>query len=85
LLPILASGKNVVSPVGSPMHWRHLADGEAFLGEITAACRHGRSTAFFTGIDPGSRTGVQIHLKRLNFERKLTTKHRNDNRADRRN
>jgi hypothetical protein len=30
-----------------------------------------------------SRTGVQIHLKRLNFEHKLTTKHRNDNRADR--
>jgi 4-hydroxy-tetrahydrodipicolinate reductase len=58
LLAILESGKNVVSSIGSPMHWRHLADGEAFLGEITDACRRGRSTAFFTGIDPGFSESV---------------------------
>jgi hypothetical protein len=66
LLPILASGKNVVSPIGSPMHWRHLADGQAFLGEIAAACRRGRSTAFFTGIDPGfSESVLEVGLASL--------------------
>jgi 2,4-diaminopentanoate dehydrogenase len=53
LLAILASGANVTSSTGSPIHWRHLRNGETFLGEITAACRRGRSSAFFTGIDPG--------------------------------
>jgi 4-hydroxy-tetrahydrodipicolinate reductase len=53
LLAILASGANVVSSTGSPIHWRHLRNGDAFLGEVTSACRRGRSSAFFTGIDPG--------------------------------
>ena len=53
LLAILASGKNVVSSIGSPIHWRHLAFGGPFLGDVATACERGRSSAFFTGIDPG--------------------------------
>jgi 4-hydroxy-tetrahydrodipicolinate reductase len=52
-LGILASGANLVSSIGSPMHWRHLSDGDGFRDEIAAACRRGGSSALFTGIDPG--------------------------------
>ena len=52
-LRILESGANLVSSIGSPMHWRQLVAGEAFRGEINAACQRGNSSAFFTGIDPG--------------------------------
>jgi hypothetical protein len=52
-LQILESGANLVSSIGSAMHWRHLADGDAFRNQITAACERGNSSAFFTGIDPG--------------------------------
>jgi hypothetical protein len=52
-LKILESGANLVSSIGSAMHWRQLVGGEAFHGEIDAACRRGGSSAFFTGIDPG--------------------------------
>lgn len=53
VLPILASGKNVVSSIGAGMHWRHLADGEAMKAEIDKACAEGSSSFFSTGIDPG--------------------------------
>jgi 4-hydroxy-tetrahydrodipicolinate reductase len=52
-LLILESGANLVSSIGSGMHWRQLVAGEAFRGEINAACQRGGSSAFFTGIDPG--------------------------------
>jgi hypothetical protein len=52
-LTILESGANLVSSIGSPMHWRQLVAGEAFHGDINAACQRGNSSAFFTGIDPG--------------------------------
>jgi hypothetical protein len=52
-LMILESGANLVSSIGSSMHWRQLVAGEAFRGEINAACRRGNSSALFTGIDPG--------------------------------
>ena len=50
---ILESGKNVVSPLQSGMHWRQLADGKALRERLEAACRVGGVTAFFTGLDPG--------------------------------
>jgi hypothetical protein len=53
LIAILESGKNVVSPIGSFMHWRHLANGRESLDRINDACGRGDSSAYFTGIDPG--------------------------------
>jgi hypothetical protein len=53
VVPILASGKNVVSPIASAMHWRHLADGKGLRDELDKACAEGNSSIFFTGIDPG--------------------------------
>jgi 4-hydroxy-tetrahydrodipicolinate reductase len=53
LLAILAAGKNVVSPIGSFMHWRNLADGRASFDRINKACHDGNVSAYFTGIDPG--------------------------------
>lgn len=50
---ILESGKNVVSPLQSAMHWRQLADGETLRQRLEAACLAGGVTAFFTGLDPG--------------------------------
>ncbi|WP_067898205.1 NAD(P)H-dependent amine dehydrogenase family protein [Nocardia vaccinii] len=52
-LRILRSGKNVVSSLCPPTHFRHLADPELFMGEIEAACRTGESSIHFTGVDPG--------------------------------
>jgi 4-hydroxy-tetrahydrodipicolinate reductase len=52
-LKILESGANLVSSIGSPMHWRQLLEGEAFHEQINAACQRGGSSALFTGIDPG--------------------------------
>jgi 4-hydroxy-tetrahydrodipicolinate reductase len=53
VLPILASGKNVVSPVASGMHWAQLADGAALRDELDRACAEGSASIYFTGIDPG--------------------------------
>jgi hypothetical protein len=53
VLPILASGKNVVSSIASGMHYRQLAHGEALRDELNKACAEGGSSIFFTGIDPG--------------------------------
>ncbi|WP_140694322.1 NAD(P)H-dependent amine dehydrogenase family protein [Mycolicibacterium hodleri] len=56
LLPILASGKNVISPICSATHYRHLADPEGFLAGLNEACATGRSTVAFFGLDPGFLT-----------------------------
>ena len=53
VVTLLESGKNVVSPLQSPMHWRQLADGESLRQRLDAAGRQGGVTAFFTGLDPG--------------------------------
>lgn len=53
LLPILSSGKNVISPICSGTHYRHLADGEGFLAGLNKACAEGGSTVAFFGLDPG--------------------------------
>ena len=53
VLPILAGGKNVVSPVASGMHWAQLAHGAALRDELNLACEKGSSSIYFTGIDPG--------------------------------
>jgi 2,4-diaminopentanoate dehydrogenase len=56
LLPILASGKNVVSPICSGTHYRHLADPDGFLAGLNTACAAGRSSVAFFGLDPGFLT-----------------------------
>jgi 2,4-diaminopentanoate dehydrogenase len=56
LLPILASGKNVISPICSATHYRHLADPDGFLDGLNQACRKGNSTVAFFGLDPGFLT-----------------------------
>jgi 2,4-diaminopentanoate dehydrogenase len=53
IVPILQSGKNVVSPIQSGMHWRQLANGEALRNRLASACADGESSLFFTGLDPG--------------------------------
>jgi 4-hydroxy-tetrahydrodipicolinate reductase len=53
VVPILASGKNVVSSIASGMHYRQLADGEGLVGRLNKACAEGGTSIFFTGIDPG--------------------------------
>jgi 4-hydroxy-tetrahydrodipicolinate reductase len=50
---VLESGKNVVSPLQSAMHFRQLADGEALRSRLQAACERGGVSVFFTGLDPG--------------------------------
>jgi hypothetical protein len=53
LVAILEAGKNVVSSIGSFMHWRQLANGKASFERINDACKRGDTSAYFTGIDPG--------------------------------
>ena len=53
LITILESGKNVVSPILSPMHWRQLAHGAALRDRLDAASRKGGVSLFFTGVEPG--------------------------------
>lgn len=53
VLQILASGKNVVSPIQAGTHWRHLANGGWFFDELNRACTVGGASILFTGIDPG--------------------------------
>jgi 4-hydroxy-tetrahydrodipicolinate reductase len=53
LVPVLESGKNVVSPIAAAMHYRHLADGASLIARLNAACAKGGSSVFFTGVDPG--------------------------------
>jgi 2,4-diaminopentanoate dehydrogenase len=53
VLPILRSGKNVITPIANGMHWMQLADGRALHDELTAAGEEGGATIYFTGIDPG--------------------------------
>lgn len=53
VVPILASGKNVVSCITSAVHWRHLADGEGLRARLDEACATGGTSILFTGVDPG--------------------------------
>lgn len=53
IVRVLESGKNVVSPLQSAMHWRQLADGAALKARLEAACRAGGASLYFTGLDPG--------------------------------
>jgi 4-hydroxy-tetrahydrodipicolinate reductase len=53
LLPILASGKNVVSSIAAGQHYRHLADGTGMVSRLSDACGEGSVSVFFTGVDPG--------------------------------
>ena len=53
IVAVLESGKNVVSPLQSAMHWRQLADGEALRARLQAACERGGVSLYFTGLDPG--------------------------------
>jgi len=50
---ILRSGSNVVSPICSGTHYKHMAYGEDFHARLQQACEAGESTLFFTGLDPG--------------------------------
>lgn len=50
---LLENGWNVVSPLQSAMHWRHLAAGADLRDRFEAAGRVGGSSVFFTGLDPG--------------------------------
>jgi len=56
LVTILESGANVITPICSGTHWRHLANGEEFKGRLDAACRKGETTVHFSGFDPGFTT-----------------------------
>jgi 4-hydroxy-tetrahydrodipicolinate reductase len=53
LVAILASGKNVVSPLAPPTNYVHFTHGEAFRKKLDDACERGRSTVLFAGLDPG--------------------------------
>src|SRR3989337_961758 len=53
LIRILAAGKNVVTPLGSFLHWRNLAKGKESFERINAACKEGNSSVYSTGLDPG--------------------------------
>ena len=50
---LLERGCNVVSPLQSAMHWRHLASGAALRDRLDGAARAGGASVFFTGLDPG--------------------------------
>ena len=53
VLPILGSGKNVITPIANGMHWAQLAHGEELRDELHAAGELGGASIYFTGIDPG--------------------------------
>jgi 4-hydroxy-tetrahydrodipicolinate reductase len=53
LLVILASGKNVVTPLCSGTHYRHMQNGTKFHDRISEACAAGGTSVLFTGFDPG--------------------------------
>ncbi len=52
-LRILESGKNVVSSLAPPTHFKHFRDPDYFINSIEHACQIGGSSIHFTGIDPG--------------------------------
>jgi 2,4-diaminopentanoate dehydrogenase len=57
LLALLESGKNVIAPFCQMQHYRHLANGPILRDRLNEACATGgRSTVYFTGIDPGFTT-----------------------------
>lgn len=58
IVQILEAGKNIVSSIGSFMHWRNLVNGKESLARINEAGRRGNASAYFTGIDPGYTDSV---------------------------
>ncbi len=50
---ILQSGKNVISPLQSAMHWRQLTHGEELRQRFETVCQQYGVSLFFTGLDPG--------------------------------
>lgn len=50
VLPLLQSGKNVVTPAG---YWYPALYGSDYTDQIEAACREGRSTLYGAGENPG--------------------------------
>jgi len=48
-LRILRSGKNVVSPLCPPAHFRHFDDPALFRRQVDEACQEGQSSIHFTG------------------------------------
>lgn len=56
LIAILESGMNVSSPLASCISTAQMANQQAFLDRINAACAKGNSTVTFTGFDPGFAT-----------------------------
>ena len=53
---LLRAGVNVVSPIITTCHWRHLSRGIEFRDRVEQWCREGGSTVHFTGFDPGFAT-----------------------------
>lgn len=58
MLPILEAGKNIITPLCSGTHYKHLADPDGFVDGLNAACEKGDSSVIFFGFDPGFLTDV---------------------------
>jgi hypothetical protein len=56
MVALLESGKNIITPICSGTHWKHMANGEAFRQRLDEACARGNSTVHFSGFDPGFTT-----------------------------
>ncbi len=53
---LLRGGKNVLTPILSLTHWRHLQNGEAFRKRLNDAAIEGGVSLFAAGLDPGYTT-----------------------------
>lgn len=59
---ILRSGANVISPICSGTHYKHMKNGDDFHARLQQACEMGESTLFFTGLDPGFTDVVAFNM-----------------------
>jgi hypothetical protein len=50
---LLRSGKNVLTPILSLTHWRHLQNGDALRTRLDAAAKAGGASLLGAGLDPG--------------------------------
>lgn len=77
LCAIAASGKNVVTPSYHPLFHPPSLD-DASREKLSAACEHGQSTIFATGIAPGFATDVLgVHAASMSgFPAKITVAER---------
>lgn len=50
---LLASGKNVITPISTGIHYGHLHDGIGFRNRFNAAGNAGNASVLFTGFEPG--------------------------------